>query len=72
MLLAAVDEVIMLHRSSLPVFDNVATMNAELGYLMFLVRSTAVWGVSSVVSGGFDRGASAIVGSDTSYRNNYS
>ena len=44
----------MLHRSSLPVFDNVATMIADLGYLMFLVRSTEVWGVESKVSGQFN------------------
>ena len=44
----------MLHRSSVPIFDNVASMIADLGYLLFLVRSTEVWGVKSRVSGDFD------------------
>lgn len=43
----------MLHRSTVPVFDNVADMLAELGFLIFLTRSYSVWGVCSRVSGPF-------------------
>ena len=44
----------MVHQASLPVFDNVATLQSELSYLIYLVRSTEVWGVKSRVSGDFD------------------
>lgn len=51
-LIKAIGQVILLHQSSIPVFDNVASMIADLGYLMFLLRSSEVWGVSSKISGG--------------------
>ena len=51
-LLDSVEKVTLLPRSSLPVFDNVADLEAELGYLRYLVRSTEVWGVKSKISGG--------------------
>ena len=53
------DNVRLLHRSSLPVFDNVAAMSAELGYLIYMLRSTAV---SARVAGAADERPSARVG----------
>jgi hypothetical protein len=35
-------------------FANYAELNSELGYLIYLVRSTEVWGVSSRLAGPFD------------------
>jgi hypothetical protein len=52
-LIDALGEVTLLQRESVPIFGNVADMTAELGFLIFLVRSSEVWGVSSRVSGPF-------------------
>jgi hypothetical protein len=53
-LLEALGEVTLLQRETVPVFANAADMTAELGYLMFMVRSSEVWGVCSRVSGPFN------------------
>ena len=50
-LMDSISEVTLLPRSTLPIFDNVAELEAELGYLRYLVRSTEVWGVKSRISG---------------------
>ena len=47
----SISQVTLLPRSTLPIFDNVAELEAELGYLRYLVRSTEVWGVKSKISG---------------------
>ena len=52
-LVEAVGNVTLLHQEVVPVFGNVADMSAELGYLVYLVRSFEVWGVNSRVSGPF-------------------
>jgi hypothetical protein len=52
-LIDAVGDVTLLQQETVPIFDNVADMTSELGYLIFLVRSSEVWGVSSRVSGPF-------------------
>jgi hypothetical protein len=48
-LITAVEDVILLHRA--PYY---AQLNAEIGYLVYLLRSTEVWGISSKISGSFD------------------
>ena len=53
-LLDVTDAVTLVHQASLPVFDNVATLQSELSYLIFIMRSSEVWGVKSRVSGEFD------------------
>ena len=50
-LLSALQDVILLDRTSLPVFDNLAKLEADLGFLRFLLRSSEVWGVKSKLSG---------------------
>ena len=52
-LLHAISEVTLLETEVVPVFGNVAEMSSELGFMLFLVRSFEVWGVSSRVSGPF-------------------
>ena len=52
-LLDSLGEITLLEKETVPVFKNAADMNAELSYLIFLVRSSEVWGVSSRVSGPF-------------------
>jgi hypothetical protein len=53
-LLSALQDVILLDRTSLPVFDNLAKLEADLGFLRFLLRSSEVWGVKSKLSGDFN------------------
>jgi hypothetical protein len=48
-LINAVEDVILLHRA--PYY---AQLNAEIGYLVYLLRSTEVWAVSSRIAGPFD------------------
>jgi hypothetical protein len=52
-LIDALGDVTLLQQETVPIFGNVAEMNSELGFLIFLVRSSEVWGVSSRVSGPF-------------------
>jgi len=52
-LLEAVQNVTLLNRPTMPIFGNFADMNAELGYLIYLIRSTEVWAVCSRISGPF-------------------
>ena len=54
-LLDALAEVTLMPHETVPVFGNVADMHAELGYLVFLVRSAGVWGVSSKISGAYSK-----------------
>ena len=52
-LLHSLSHVTLLDSEVVPVFGNVAEMSSELGYLLYLVRSSEVWGVSSRVAGIF-------------------
>ena len=52
-LLHALSEVTLLDSEVVPVFGNVGEMSSELGFLLFLVRSSEVWGVCSRVAGPF-------------------
>ena len=54
LLLEHLKATILLATPQLPVFGTVATMSAEVGYLIFLARSYSVWGVCGIVSGAFD------------------
>lgn len=53
-LINAVKDVILLHRA--PYY---AQLNAEIGYLVYLLRSTEVWAISSRIAGPFDHNKKA-------------
>ena len=54
-LLHALSEVTLLETEAVPVFGNVGVMSSELNFLLFLVRSSGVWGVCSRVAGPFQK-----------------
>jgi len=50
-LLHALSEVVLLDSEVVPVFGTVGEMSSQLDLLLFLVRSSGVWGVSSRIAG---------------------
>jgi hypothetical protein len=61
-LIDALSHVYLLESESCPVFGKVSHLQAKLGTLLYSFRSTAVWGVHSVVSGGFNENIFESVG----------
>ena len=53
-LLEAVDQVVLLSRSSIPIFGSLELLQTDLGLLRYLLRSSEVWAVKSQLSGDFN------------------
>ena len=52
--LGALKSVILLDTEKLPIFKTVQALNADIGYLLFLIRSCEQWGTATRLSGPFD------------------
>ena len=53
-LLDSISNVMLLNEPVIPIFSDIAQLQADLGLLRYSLRSTEVWAVKSRVSGDFD------------------